>query len=429
MRTRLRAVAVATTTMVALAFLLPLALLVRSVARDRALTAAEGDAEALAPVLAVTADPAVVGVAVATTATGRDGRLSVFLAGGERVGGDAAVPPETLELARRGRSFFTGAGRGGGTSFLLPVLSDQGMSVVHAFIPARLQARGVARSWAILGALGAALVAVAMVVADRMATSVVRPVARLSDAAHRLGEGDITTRVEAGGPPEVAAVGEAFNLLAGRVGELLEAERESVADLSHRLRTPLTVLRMQTDAIPPGEARERLREAALELERAVTQLIEEARRPLRAGTGGGVDLCRVAGERAEFWGALAEEQGRRWRLEVDGGPCPVRAAEADLEAALDALLANVFAHTPDGAPFSVTVGPAGGGGSRLVVEDAGPGLPGGDVLERGRSGGGSTGLGLDIARRTAESAGGRLMLGPAPGGGTRIELQFPPPGS
>lgn len=57
MRSRLRAVAVATTATVVLAFLVPLALLVRSVARDRALSAAEREAEALAPVLAVTSDP------------------------------------------------------------------------------------------------------------------------------------------------------------------------------------------------------------------------------------------------------------------------------------------------------------------------------------------------------------------------------------
>ena len=426
MRNRLRAVAVATTTMVALAFLVPLALLVRSVARDRALTAAERDAEALAPVLAVTADPAVVAAAVAATAAGRDGRLGVFLAGGTVVGDARPVSADTLELARRGSSFFTGSGSGG-TSFLLPVVSAEGTSVVHVVVPARMLTDGVARAWTILVVLGAALVAVALVVADRMANSVVRPVGRLADAAHRLGQGDLAVRVEAEGPPEVAAVGQAFNHLAARVGELLEAERESVADLSHRLRTPLTVLRMQADALPAGEARDRLADAALELERAVTAVIEEARRPLRAGAGVAGDLTRVAGERAGFWGALADDQGRRWELRVEGGPCLVPASEADLEAALDALLGNVFTHTPDGTPFSVMVRAVEGGGASLVVEDAGPGLPGTGALERGRSGGGSTGLGLDIARRTAEAAGGRLVAGAAPGGGARIELTFPPP--
>jgi len=425
-RARLIAVAVATTTMVALAFVVPLALLVRSVARDRALTAAERDAEALAPVLAVTTDPASVGSAVGRTATGGAGRLTVFLADGHRVG--AAAPDDTsLELARRGRAFF--AGTRGGTAFFLPVLGAGGTSVVRAFVPSALLERGVVRAWTILFVLALVLVAAALAVADRLAASVVRPVRRLADAAHSLGQGDLTARVEPGGPPEVAAVGRAFNLLAGRVGELLEAERELVADLSHRLRTPLTVLRLEADAVPDPHVRERIGEAAAELERAVSEVIEDARRPIRSVAGGPADLGEAVRERAEFWGALAEDQGRAWRAVVEATPAvrPVAVSRPDLDAALDALLGNVFAHTPEGTPFSVTVEPADTGGWRLVVEDAGPGLPGDGVLERGRSGAGSTGLGLDIARRTAEAAGGRLRLGSSPAGGARIELEFPAP--
>ena len=200
-----------------------------------------------------------------------------------------------------------------------------------------------------------------------------------------------------------------------------------MADLSHRLRTPLTVLRMQADALPDREVRERLQDAAAELERAVTGLIEEARRPIREGTGTPADLARLARERAEFWGALADEQDRPWRVAVPDGPCPVAASAADLEAALDALLGNVFTHTADGTAFAVLVEPGAGGGTALVVEDGGSGFDA-DVVERGRSGGGSTGLGLDIARRTAEAAGGRIGVGPASLGGARITLEFPAPG-
>jgi signal transduction histidine kinase len=61
------------------------------------------------------------------------------------------------------------------------------------------------------------------------------------------------------------------------------------------------------------------------------------------------------------------------------------------------------------------------------VDDGGPGLPAGWQARRGASGGGSTGLGLDIARRTAEAAGGGLALGTGPLGGARVELSFGPP--
>ena len=84
----------------------------------------------------------------------------------------------------------------------------------------------------------------------------------------------------------------------------------------------------------------------------------------------------------------------------------MRAAQPDLEAALDALLGNVLAHTPDGVRFDVSLAPEAGGGAVLAVSDEGPGFLDATVVTRGRSGAGSTGLGLDIARRTAEASGG-----------------------
>jgi signal transduction histidine kinase len=106
---------------------------------------------------------------------------------------------------------------------------------------------------------------------------------------------------------------------------------------------------------------------------------------------------------------------------------PVRAARADLAATLDALLENVFAHTPETAPAAVDVQASPAGGGTLVVEDGGPGIPAGWPAARGASARGSTGLGLDIARRTAQAAGGDLALGTGPLGGARVQLSFGPP--
>ena len=85
----------------------------------------------------------------------------------------------------------------------------------------------------------------------------------------------------------------------------------------------------------------------------------------------------------------------------------------------------MFAHTPDGTAFAVRLGARPGGGARLLVADAGPGLRvEADVLRRGASGGGSTGLGLDIARRTAEQAGGGLTLGRSARGGLAVTVDL-----
>jgi signal transduction histidine kinase len=109
-------------------------------------------------------------------------------------------------------------------------------------------------------------------------------------------------------------------------------------------------------------------------------------------------------------------------------PLPVRVAASDLGAAVDALLGNVFAHTPEGTAFRVAVRPRAAGGAEVRVSDAGPGMPD-TAVERGRSGGGSTGLGLDIARRTAESSGGILRLSASDDGSTVVlELGAPASG-
>src|SRR5436853_1626290 len=118
MRRRLVALAATTTIMVALAFLIPLAVLVRTLARDRALSAAELEAQSLAPVLALTRDTTALEAAVRPTTPGASGRLTIILPDGTKVGGpsdpgdgsDGNAPDDprerdNLALARKGRAF------------------------------------------------------------------------------------------------------------------------------------------------------------------------------------------------------------------------------------------------------------------------------------------------------------------------------------
>lgn len=139
------------------------------------------------------------------------------------------------------------------------------------------------------------------------------------------------------------------------------------------------------------------------------------------------DAVAVVRARAAFWSVLATDQGRPVQLDLAEAPVPVALTADDLGAALDVLLDNVFTHTPAGVGFAVTVR-RGEGRVRVVVADDGPGLPGADpsgLAERGRSGAGSTGLGLDVARQAAERAGGRLVLRSSASRGTRVELDVP----
>ena len=87
----------------------------------------------------------------------------------------------------------------------------------------------------------------------------------------------------------------------------------------------------------------------------MTSVIDAARR--RAADPVGCDAAAVVAERVAFWAVLAEDTDRALRADVASGPLPVAVGRADLEALVDALLGNVFAHTPDGAAFAVRLGP------------------------------------------------------------------------
>jgi signal transduction histidine kinase len=113
-------------------------------------------------------------------------------------------------------------------------------------------------------------------------------------------------------------------------------------------------------------------------------------------------------------------------IDLVSGELPVRVSSEDLAACMDILLENVFAHTPDGAGLAISLSRRAGGGAWLVVTDDGPGFRSRDATERGRSSGGSTGLGLDISRRIAESSGGTFTIGRSASGGGSVTVGLGP---
>ena len=256
MRRQLALTAAAVATMIVLAFLVPLGLLVRSIAEDRALNDAERGAQTLAPVLATLRDPASLAVVVDGVNASDIGTVSVFLADGTVLGAPAEIDPG-VELARRGQALSTEVADG--TEVLVPVVQADGRADVVRVLVAQDRLReGVISAWLLLAALGVTLVIVAVAVTDRLARAIVKPIDELADVADRLGEGDLEARVEPAGPPEVVEVGRTLNHLATRIDALLVTQRESVADLSHRLRTPVTALRLDADALDDPDERARI---------------------------------------------------------------------------------------------------------------------------------------------------------------------------
>jgi signal transduction histidine kinase len=422
MRRSLALVSAAVTSMVALAFLVPLGLMVREIARDRALADAERQAGSLAPALAISTDRAAVERAVASTQAGEAGRVAVHLPGPATVGTTHARLEDLQTAMARGRSFSTRAA--GGYVLLQPVALDQGRTtVVEVYLPREDLTRGVRSAWLVLSGVAAMLVVGSVVVADRLAARVVGSARTLAKAATVLGGGDLRTRIDPQGPPELREAGRAFNTMADRVEALLAAERELVADLSHRLRTPLTAMRLNAAALGTEPAAEQTRLAVRRLEEEVDQIIGAARKPKQQRAL--CDAAEVLRDRMAFWSALAEDQDRECELVGAEHPVPVPVARGELSAVLDSLLGNVFRHTPQGTAFVVTLY-EGVGRVVILVADAGPGIDDSDTaLRRGASGGGSTGLGLDIARRMAEAAGGDVRIDRSTLGGAQIQIWLP----
>ncbi|MFD4641889.1 ATP-binding protein [Lentzea sp. NPDC058436] len=423
MRRSLVLVALAATSMVALAFLIPLAIVVKSSAYTRALSEAEKQANAMTPALLISQREQEIRNAIRFTRYGGQQRLAVHLSTPPNTYGYSHITAADLREAQKLATAST-IERPDGVAYLQPLAtSESGIVIVEAFVPHEQLSHGVIGTWWVLAGVAAGLVAGSVIVADRLGARAVKATQALAEGARRMGQGDLTAGVPVTGPPEVREVGKAINAMAERVRVLLAAEREVVADLSHRLRTPLTALLLDADTLGRGPGADRVREAVQGLEREVDEIIKVARAGLQPDDGG-ADASGVVRDRLVFWSALADDQERPWTVRGADKPAHVPISRSELAAALDALLGNVFHYTREGTRFAVTLVHQ-ADLVALVVEDAGPGIA--DfrrAVRRGASGGGSTGLGLDIARRAAESTGGSLHVDRGPLGGARVQLRL-----
>lgn len=420
MRRRLAILSLATTALVVISLLIPLGLLVRRQAADRARLEAERQAQSTAALiaLAVTFDAETESIQSVLGTLG-EGEIVVFSEGntfGRAANGQGSLVESALENQATVTMLVDG-----GWEIALPVIGREEVAVVDVFVSDADLRQGVAGAWALLGGLGVILIGSATLVADRLGANLVKPIRNLAATATRMGEGDLTARADPDGPPEIQEVGEAFNHLATRLEDLLIEEREAIADLSHRLRTPLTSLRLQAEKIADIEDRDHVVAQVDRLEQSIDQLITATRS--RGVDEGRCALDKVVEDRTVFWRVLAEEEGRSLTLRLGADDVELGMSSGSVEAVVDTLIGNVFSHTPTGTDFTVTTGETNHRPWLQVVDD-GPGFPDASLVDRGKSGGGSTGLGLDIVKRTAELTGGHLEVDNQPEGGAIVRVWF-----
>ncbi len=419
MRRRLALQALAVTSLVVISFTVPLLFLVRRQAQERGQVEAERQAQTTAGLVALAAAGAETFDRVTLeNALGNlpDG-VGIVLPDGNTIG-DSPAGGEVLATVRLGTpaaGFVSGSWQVG-----IPVATRHGLMAAIASVPESDLSRGVVPAWIALILLGLLVIAAAWALARRMGRDLVRPVDELADVATRLGQGDLGARARVTDPVELASVGRALNQLSGRLQEMIRAERESLADLSHQLRTPLAGLKLAAERLPDGDS---MVEAVERMQSAVDSLITE----VRAGSPGSTtaDVRAVMVKRVTFWRVLAEEQGRSVTMTDAMHPLLVGVPEDVVSSIADTLIENVLTHTQAGVDLRVGW-QAEGDFATMRVEDSGPGFSAGfDPTTRGISSRGSTGLGLDIARKAAEAAGGSLRWGRAQLGGALVDESRP----
>ena len=185
----------------------------------------------------------------------------------------------------------------------------------------------------------------------------------------------------------------------------------------------MTAVRLDAEALTDAAERDRLLAGLDTLEESVNRLITEIRQAPRP-VSHRADLAEAVRDRMAFWSVLAKSQQRPFEVRAPARRVEIGLDRGDLDAAIDALLSNVFAHTPEKTPFSIQLRRTAAAAQSwsLIVEDQGPGAKAPEVQPGSRRG---TGLGLDIVRRTAERVGGTVIIGTGKTGGYRVEIRLP----
>ncbi|MCD2515969.1 HAMP domain-containing histidine kinase [Massilia sp. G4R7] len=236
-------------------------------------------------------------------------------------------------------------------------------------------------------------------------------------------------------PPELTGRADELGVLAraleahtSAMRAVLDRERYFTGDVSHELRSPLTVIMgaaeiLIQDATPAIRApAERIYRAAHEAAECVTVLLLLARAP-ELGAQPPVAIEHVAEDEVEKYRPLVAGKPVALRF-VEGPAFEVRAPRELCAAAIGNLVRNACQYT-DAGEVRVSLLPGG-----VVVEDTGPGLPPAVVATLGRggspsSGSGGTGLGLALTRRICDFLGAGFAYEPREGGGSRFTISFP----
>ncbi|NBC11983.1 MAG: HAMP domain-containing protein [Gammaproteobacteria bacterium] len=306
----------------------------------------------------------------------------------------------------------------------------------------RFRERQTGALWLI--GLGVALLAALL--AFPLSKRLTRPVVAFQRSMRRLAAGDYDARVAVAGNDELGRLGRDLNDLAAALAQTEQARRQWAADIAHELRTPLSLLRADVEAMQDGvrpldhAALDAVHADTLRLGRLIDDLYELSMTDLGALSyrKAPVDLLALlSGELDAFEGAFAEA-GIALALSADGADetrdWTVHGDPQRLTQLFGNLLRNTLAYTDRGGELRVRLSRR-AGSAHIDFDDTAPGVPAADLprlferlyrvdASRSRATGGA-GLGLAIARNIVAAHGGAISAVASPLGGLRVQVALP----
>jgi two-component system sensor histidine kinase BaeS len=352
-------------------------------------------------------------------------RLALFDAQGRRVAGSPDLPDDAHEVP-----VLLGAARIGSLRLArIPAISN---AVDLDFARAQTRTALIAALAVLIGA---------SILAFALARWLLAPVRALADGTRALAAGDYARRIVATRADELGALAADFNHLAASLEQHREARRQWGADIAHELRTPLSVLRGEVQALQDGvraPTAQAFDSLYAECER-LGSLIEDLYQ-LALADAGALDYrfenlapAELVREAIDLQRRACGDAGLSIEEAIDEVP-RVRGDARRLAQLVDNLLANARRYTDAPGRIRVELEQA-GRSVRLVVEDTPPGVPTEHLprlfdrlyrVERSRSrAGGGAGLGLAICRAIVDAHGGRIDAQPSPLGGLRVVIELP----
>ena len=282
-----------------------------------------------------------------------------------------------------------------------------------------------------------------------LATRALKPVSEMIDELEAITDGrSLHRRLPAPGgqPDEIGRLAATLNAMMARLENSFGALRRFVADASHELKTPLTVMRAGVEhaLTDPRTAHESLvtLEETLQEVRRMTELVDALLTLARVDEGRlelsreSTDLVALVAEVYETGQMLGEEAGLTVTLETPDGPVPAVVDVGRVRQLVMNLVTNAVKYTPAGGSVTLSLSAA-PDEATIAVRDTGIGIAPGDLprvfdrfwradAARSRTGErAGIGLGLAIGKWIAEAHGGSIAVTSRPGRGSTFTVTIP----